>query len=104
MDRRDLLLESPEGEKITPEEESKLRKVAEVGSMYLSLTSSSGWKNLMEYISKQISQDRYLTAKTDDLADIRSAQKALFDLLHYVSSNIDAGQRAYQRLQKESTK
>jgi hypothetical protein len=105
MDRRDLLLESTEGEKITPEEESRLRKAAEIGGMYLSLTSTAGWKHAMnEYISKQISQDRYLTAKTEELADIRAAQKALIDFLHYVKSNIDAGEKAYKRLQKESTK
>ena len=102
MERKDLLLESTEGAKMTPEDEKKLRKAAEVGSMYLSLVNSSGWKHLMEtYISKQLSQDRYLNAKVDELADIRAAQKALFDFLHYVGRNVDDGQKAYERLQKE---
>ena len=103
VDRRDLILESSDGEKMTPEEEVKLRKTAEIGSMYLSMVGSTGWKHMVEtYINKQISQERYLTANADELADIRAAQKALFDFLHYVSSNIDAGEKAYKRLQKES--
>jgi putative NIF3 family GTP cyclohydrolase 1 type 2 len=105
MDRRDLLLESSEGEQITPEEETRLRKAAEIGGMYLGLTSHAGWKHAMsEYISKQISQDKYLTAKTEDLADVRAAQKALIDFLHFIKSNIDAGEKAYKRLQKETVK
>ena len=105
VDRKELLLESSDSEKITPEEENKLRKAAEIGSMYLSMVGSSAWKHLVEtYINKRISQDRYLTAKRDDLADIQAAQKELFDFLHYVSSTIDAGEKAYKRLQKESTK
>ena len=103
MDRKELLLESSEKKELTSEEELKLRKAAEVGAMYLAMKDSPGWKDLMEkYLSRQISQERYLEASAENLADIRAAQKSLFDLLNFINKRIDDGEKAFKTLRKSA--
>ena len=105
MDRKELLLQDTSTEELTSEQVSKLRKAAEDGGTYLGLTGTSGWKHLLEnFINKQISQDRYLTAKNEDLADIRAAQRELFNMLSFINRKIEDGQKSYERLQKEGRK
>lgn len=102
-DRKDLLLNTSEDYRITPEEEVKLRKAAEVGGMYLAMTNSPGWKDLLEkYLNRQISQEKYLEAPTENLADIRAAQKSLFDLLQFINKRIDDGEKAFKTLKKSA--
>lgn len=100
MERKDMLLEnSSKEDKISPEEEKKLRKAAEDGGGYLTMINGAGWKLLIDnFISKRISQERYLMAPGSDLADIRAAQKELYELLHFVKHAIDEGQKAYTKL------
>lgn len=101
MERRDMILNGPKSVELTADEESRLRKSRDDGALYLALTSSAGWKHLVEnFINKEISQNRYLIAKTEELADIRAAQRELFDLLSFVDSRIKAGQEAFERLRK----
>ena len=101
MDRKELLLESSEPKSITAEEEAKLKKAAEVGAMYLSMKDSPGWKDLMEkHISRQISQERYLEAANESLADIRAEQRALFNLLNFINKRVDEGEKAFKALKK----
>jgi len=103
MDRKELLLESSVHKEITTEEEVKLRKAAEVGAMYLSMKDSPGWKDLMEkHINRQISQERYLEAPNDQLADIRAEQKSLFTLLNFIKNRIDEGDKAFKTLKKSA--
>ena len=101
MNRRDLLLEeSPEAD-IPVEEEHKLRKSVEEGSMYLALISTPGWKHLMKnWVDKHLATERFFTAPKEELSEVRAAQKELSDLLRYVAGQVEAGQRAFERLQK----
>lgn len=94
-----LLENSSEADRLSTEEENKLRKAAEDGGGYLTMVNGAGWKKLVDtYISKRISQERYLMAANADLADIRAAQKELYELLHFVNRKIDEGQKAYAKL------
>ena len=101
-DRKDLLLsEVPSDRELSQEEEQRLRKAADKGGMYLTLASSPGWRNLLEeFINIRLAQERYFEAKTEDLADIRAAQKELIDLLRFVKTAIADGEKAYRQLRK----
>ncbi len=100
MDRKDLLLnEAPSERELLPEEEQRLRRAADKGGIYLTLVSSPGWKNLLEeFLNPRLAQDRYFEAKTEDLADIRAAQKELIDLLRFVKNAIVEGEKSYKTL------
>jgi len=100
MDRKDMLLEQAfvEGEK-SPEAEQRLKKATDIGSMYLALTSTPGWKDLMtRFIDVRLSQDRYLDGKTEDLPDIRAAQRELIELLRFVKNEIATGTKSFKML------
>lgn len=97
--RRDMILNDPKSIELTIDEVSKLRKSREDGGMYLALTGSSGWKHLMEnFINRRISQERYLMAKSEELTDIRAAQRELFDLLQFINKRIEDGLKAFELL------
>jgi len=100
VDRKDLLLEEATSKReLSPDEERKLKKAVDDGGTYLALVNSPGWKQLYEeYIQSEISQDRYLAARTEDLADIRAAQRALFHLLRFIALKIEGGKESYELL------
>lgn len=100
MDRKELLLEEADSTRdISRVDEQRLRKAVDDGGAYLALVSSPGWKKLVEeYINKEISQDRYLTAPVNELADIRAAQRALINLLRFVSLKVEEGQKSFDML------
>lgn len=100
MDRKDLLLEeAPPTKTLSPDEEQRLRRAADKGSIYLALTSSPGWKDLLdEFINKRLAQERYFSAKTEELADVRAAQRELMDLLQFVKRQVTEGEKAYRML------
>ncbi len=101
MERRDMILNDTKSAELTAEQESKLRKAVEIGGLYLALVNSPGWKDLLnQFINQRISQERYLTAKSEELADTRAAQKELFDLLQFVNKRVEDGQKAFEKLQK----
>jgi hypothetical protein len=104
MDRKDLLLEqTPTERELSQNEESRLKKAVDDGGIFLALVSSPGWKKLMnDFISGRLAQDRYLGAKTEDLADIRAAQKELIDLLQFVKRAVEEGEKSYKMLNKNS--
>jgi hypothetical protein len=104
MDRKDLLLEqTPTERELSQNEESRLKKAIDDGGIFLALVSSPGWKKLMnDFISGRLAQDRYLGAKTEDLADIRAAQKELIDLLQFVKRAVEEGEKSYKMLNKNS--
>lgn len=102
MDRKDLLLEeAPADRELSQEEEHRLKQAADDGGIYLAMTSGPGWKKLVsDFINVRLAQDRYLGAKTEDLADIRAAQKELIDLLQFVKRAIEEGEKSYKMLKK----
>jgi hypothetical protein len=98
-ERRDMIINDTKSAELTAAEELKLRKVAEDGGSYLAMINGPGWKDLLDkFINRRISQERYLIAKSEDLADTRAAQKELFDLLQFVSKRVEDGQKAFERL------
>jgi hypothetical protein len=105
VERRDLLMEeASQRRELTSEEEQKLRKAVDDGSLYLALTNSAGWKKLLEeYINIEVSQEKYLMAPTEKLADIRAAQLALIHLIQFIQLKVKAGQDSFNML-KESAK
>lgn len=100
MDRKGLLLEEAASKReLTRGDEQKLKKAVEDGGIFLTLVSSPGWKKLVdEFINLRTSQERYLVAKAEDLADIRAAQRELFDLLRFVKNKIGDGQKSFEML------
>lgn len=101
VERRDMIMNDSEKAELTAEQESKLREVATIGGSYLALVNSPGWKDLLnKFINQRISQERYLTAKSEELSDIRSAQKELFDLIQFVNKRVEDGQKAFEKLHK----
>ena len=99
VERRDMILNDTEPTALTVEQESKLRKVAEDGGSYLAMINSPGWKDLLDqFINRRISQERYLMAKSEELADTRAAQRELFDLLQFVNKRVEDGQKSFNKL------
>ena len=97
--RKDLLLNNSEAEKLKADDELKLKKTSECGGMYYALVNSPGWKDLMEnFINHEISQEMYLNAEIEKLADVRAAQKKLFEMLQFINGRVDAGQKAFEFL------
>ncbi|MEM2991147.1 MAG: hypothetical protein QXQ02_08210 [Halobacteria archaeon] len=102
MDRRDFIFADIQQEK---QNEELLRKAIDEGGLYIELVNSAGWKALLEdYINKRLSQDRFLSAKTEELADIRAEQRELFGLLRFIQRKIDQGQRALEMLKNSQNK
>lgn len=105
MNRKELLLEEADSKRVlTREEEQKLRKAVDDGGAYLDMVNSRGWQKLLEeHINVELSQERYLTAKVEDLADIRAAQRALVNLLRFVNAKVEDGKKSLSRLRELST-
>jgi hypothetical protein len=101
VERRDMIVNDTKPVELTAEEESKLRKAEQDGGSYLAMVNSPGWKDLLDkFINRRISQERYLTAKSEDLADTRAAQKELFDLLQFVNKRVEDGKKSFEKLHR----
>ncbi len=103
MSRRDMILNETKPAELDGVDVSKLKKVREEGGIYLALIDSPGWKHLMaNFLERQISQERYLTANVEELTDIRAEQRVLFNLLQFVNKKVENGSKAFETLKNKA--
>lgn len=100
-DRKELLMEEPPKRPVV-ETQHKLQEQADEAGIYMSLTSSLGWKKLMkDYIDPRTNMNRLMFAPADKLGDERAGVKELVNLLNFINDKIKEGTRAFDKLKTE---
>jgi hypothetical protein len=101
QDRRDLVVEETPKRQVQ-EDKPKLQELVDEAGIYLSLTTSLGWKKLMkDYLVPKTSMNRLLVAQRDELEDERAGVRELTSLLNFIDSKVKEGTRAYDKLKSD---
>ena len=101
ISRKEMLEGEVEAHPLTVMDVSRLRVAMDKGNSFKALTEMPGWKKLMDdFITPQMSQNMYLSASREDLADVRAAQRKLGELLLFINDKIKNGQEAFEELQR----
>ncbi len=95
LSRKDLLVsETKAPPSITDREDT----ILEEGMAFAQMRGTYGWKLLVErYIAPKVAKNRFFTAKTEELAEIRSAMKELQDLVDLIDRRVEEATKIAER-------
>jgi hypothetical protein len=99
MDRKDLLLE--ERENRTLEDKVKVEKDINTGGALQHMLDTFGWKIVYEgFIKPNIEEARFLSAKKEDLEDVRAEIRVLRELMKFIETRVQTANKLAEKIKK----